>query len=308
MGRLQDLTAAGGDPDPTLSLNPTAFDFKPPRVNQWNVGIQHKLWKEVILDVAYVGSKSTDLLRQVQINAVPFGATFLPQNQDPTRVPSAVLGSSALPNDFLRPYRGYGDIRMWDYSGYGNYKALQTSVTRRFDRGFMFSGFWVWSKAHGINSTDFAAGVPNLTEEQTKHLDYSLLDYDRTHNFTLNAIYQTTVVHRQQGARPGGERLADLGRLPMDERPAVRGQLLDSRHRRANLTGTDGNPNARIVVTCDPGIGYSGDPYQQFEPGVLRAAAAGQQGQRIVAVLRAQPADQQPRPVALQELRHREDA
>ena len=48
--------------------------------------------EEVILDVAYVGSRSTDLLRQVQINAVPFGATFLPQNQDPTRVPSAVAG------------------------------------------------------------------------------------------------------------------------------------------------------------------------------------------------------------------------
>ena len=46
---------------------------------------------------------------------------------------------------------------MWDYSGYANYHALQTSVTRRFDGGFMFSGFYVWSKALGINSTDFAA-------------------------------------------------------------------------------------------------------------------------------------------------------
>ncbi|HET9831612.1 MAG TPA: carboxypeptidase regulatory-like domain-containing protein, partial [Vicinamibacterales bacterium] len=128
-GRLQDLTSAGGDPNPTLSLNPTAFGFKPPRVDQWNVGVQHKLVKEVILDVAYVGSRSTDLLRQVQINAVPFGATFLPQNQDPTRVPSSVPGATALPNDFLRPYRGYGNIRMWDYTGYADYKALQTSVT-----------------------------------------------------------------------------------------------------------------------------------------------------------------------------------
>ena len=97
-GRLQDLTAAGSDPFPTLSLSPTAFDFKPPRVDQWNIGIQHKLIEEFILDVAYVGSRSTDLLRQVQINAVPFGATFLPQNQDPTRVPSATLGSSGLPH------------------------------------------------------------------------------------------------------------------------------------------------------------------------------------------------------------------
>ena len=168
----------------------------------------------------------------MQINAVPFGATFLPQNQDPTLVPSAVPGATALPNDFLRPYPGYGNIRMWDYSGYGDYKALQTSVTRRFDRGFMLSGFWVWSKAQGINSTDFSAGVPNLSEEETRRLDYSLLDYDRTHNFTVNAIYQTPSVTSSRGARPPGERMAALGRLPLDERPALRDQLLDSRDRR----------------------------------------------------------------------------
>ena len=158
-GRLQDLTTVGSDPFPTLSLNPIAYDFKPPRVDQWNIGVQHKLVEELILDVAYVGSRSTDQLRQVQINAVPFGATFLPQNQDPTLVPSAIPGNSALPNDLLRPYPGYGNIRMWDYSGYGDYKALQTSVTRRFDRGLMLSGFWVWSKAQGINSTDQSAAV-----------------------------------------------------------------------------------------------------------------------------------------------------
>ena len=187
--------------------------------------------EEVILDVAYVGSRSTDLLRQVQINALPIGAKFLPQNQDPTRVPSATPGATALPNDFLRPYRGYGNIRMWDYSGYANYKALQTSVTRRFDRGFMFSGFWVWSKAQGINNNDFAAGVPNLSDEETRRLDYSLLDYDRTHNFMINAIYQTPRVTSSKGWA-AGERLAAVRRLPMDERPALHGQLLDSRHRR----------------------------------------------------------------------------
>ena len=83
---------------------------------------------------------------------------------------------------------------MWDYSGYANYHALQTSVTRRFDSGFMFSGFYVWSKALGINNDDFSAGVPNLTKDADAPLDYSLLDYDRPHNFVVNAIYQTPVV------------------------------------------------------------------------------------------------------------------
>jgi hypothetical protein len=301
-GRLQDLTAAGGDPNPTLSLSPTAFDFKPPRVNEWNVGVQHKVWNDIIVDVAYVGSKSTDLLRQVHINALPFGATFQPQNQDPTRAPSAQLGSSALPNDFLRPFAGYGDIRLWDYSGYGNYNGLQTSVTRRFDRGFMFSGFWVWSKALGINSTDFDAGVPNLTKDQTKHLDYSLLGYDRTHNIVLNAIYQTPIVTHSKGLGRGGEQLADLGRLSMVERPALRRWLLDPRHRLAEShRHRHSERTHRRHVQPGRRLRRQSVPADQHR--LLCAAAAWKPRRRIGPVVPAQSAHQQPRHVAFEELR-----
>jgi len=263
-GRLQELTSAGGDPLTTLSLNPTAFDFKPPRVSQWNIGVQHKLFEEVILDVAYVGSDSTDLLRQVQINALPFGATFQPQNQDPTRVPSATPGATALPTDLLRPYRGFGGIRMWDYSGYGDYKALQTAVTRRFDRGFMVSGFWVWSKAQGINNDDFAAGVPNLTPEETRRLDYGLVNYDRTHNFTVNAIYQTPRVTESRALALLANDWQFSGVYRWTSGRPYQVNFSIPGIGAANLTGTDGNPNARIALTCDPGRGWSGDPYQQF--------------------------------------------
>ena len=223
----------------------------------------------------------------MQINAVPFGATFLPQNQDPTRVPSATPGATALPNDFLRPYRGYGDIRMWDYSGYADYKALQTSVTRRFDRGFMVSGFWVWSKAQGINNTDFAAGVPNLSDEQTRRLDYGLLDYDRTHNFTVNAIYQTPSVTSNRGARPPGERLATVGRLPVDERPAEYDQLLDPRHRRREPDRHRRQSERADRPDVRPGTRLERRSVQAvLQRVVLRAAAAGQQGRRNTAVLR----------------------
>jgi Carboxypeptidase regulatory-like domain/TonB dependent receptor/TonB-dependent Receptor Plug Domain len=263
-GRLQELTSAGGDPLTTLSLNPTAFEFKPPRVSQWNIGVQHKLLEEVILDVAYVGSDSTDLLRQVQINALPFGATFQPQNQDPTRVPSATPGATALPTDLLRPYRGFGGIRMWDYSGYGDYKALQTAVTRRFDRGFMVSGFWVWSKAQGINNDDFAAGVPNLTPEETRRLDYGLVNYDRTHNFTVNAIYQTPRVTESRALALLANDWQFSGVYRWTSGRPYQVNFSIPGIGAANLTGTDGNPNARIALTCDPGRGWSGDPYQQF--------------------------------------------
>jgi len=41
---------------------------------------------EIILDLAYVGSTSTDLLRQVQIKVLSFGATFQPQTPANGRV------------------------------------------------------------------------------------------------------------------------------------------------------------------------------------------------------------------------------
>ena len=152
-------------------------------MTQWNVGIQNKLFNEFILDVAYVGSKSTDLLRQVQINAVPFGATFLPQNQDPTRAPSALPGANALPNDLLRPYQGYGNIRMWDYSGYGNYHSLQTRLNRRFDSGFMCLVLLRLEQGAGHQQHRLRRRRAESRPRKTAALDYGLVDYDRPHNF-----------------------------------------------------------------------------------------------------------------------------
>ena len=262
-GRLQDLSSAGGDPNAVVSLNPTVYDFEPPKVYAWNVGVQHKLWRNYIFDLAYVGSESKDLLRQVQLNALPFGATFQPQNQDPTRAPSATPGATALPTDLLRPYRGYGGIRMWDYSGYANYHALQTGVNRRYDNGLLFSVFYVWSKALGINNDDFSQGVPNLTEAETKRLDYSYVAHDRPHNFVVNFIYQLPQVtgNTALGYLANDWQVSGIYRWTSG-RPYGVGFSIPGIGA-TNLTGTD-TPNARVRLTCDPGRGWSGDPYQQI--------------------------------------------
>jgi hypothetical protein len=277
-GQLQALTAAGGDPDPTLSLNPTAYDFKPPRVTQWNLGIQRKLTNTFMFDIAYVGSSSRDLLRQVQLNALPRGATFRPENQDPTRPPSDTPGATALPNDLLRPYPGYGNIRMWGYDGYSNYHALQTGINRRFDDGLMFSFFYVWSKALGINNDDFSAGVPNVSEEETRRLDYSYLSTDRPHNFVTNFVYQIPdlTTSRGLGILANNWQISGVYRWTSGRPYGIGYQIpgLGS----ANLTGNDGNPGARIVLTCDPGRGWSSDPYRQFDTSCFAPPQPGSDG------------------------------
>jgi Carboxypeptidase regulatory-like domain/TonB-dependent Receptor Plug Domain len=275
-GRLQDLSSSTGDPNPTLGLTPTVYDFKPPKVYSWNVGVQHKLYHAITLDLAYVGSSSKDLLRQQNINAVPYGATFLPQNQDPTRAASTTPGATALPNDLLRPYPGYGTIRMWDYSGYGNYHSIQAGINRRFDNGFMFSAFYVFSKALTINNDDFTPGRPNVSDAEVKRADYSYAAQDRPHNFVLNFVYQTPKIAKGVlGVLANDWQISGIGRYTSGRPYAIAYSI--SGIGNSNLTGTP-DFGARIVLTCDPGHGSSSDPYKQIDTSCFAPPQTGSDG------------------------------
>ena len=277
-GRLQDIggASASSDPNPPLGLSPTAFDFDPPRVNQWNIGVQRKLPYNLVADIAYVGSHSDHQLRQEQINSIPLGAAFLASNQDATKAASTVPGSTAVPNDLMRPYVGYNNIRMWDYSGYSNYNALQGGVTRRFDKNYMFSAFYVWSKALTINNDDFSAGWPFTTDDATiRHYDYSYANFDRPHNFVLNAIYRTPHVKEGiAGAVANDWQISGVYRYTSG-RPYGIGFNIPGISS-INLTGSDFG--ARVVVTCDPGSGSSSDPYRQLDTSCFAPPQPGSKG------------------------------
>ena len=152
---------------------------------------------------------------------------------------------------------------MWDYTGYGNYHALQTSVTRRFDKGFMFSAFYVWSKALTNSNDDFSAGLPNADEEEVSRVDYSYANYDRPHNFVVNFIYQVPkVASGALGVLANDWQLSGIYRWTSGRPYPVTFSIPGIGN--ANLIGNDGNPGARVALTCDPGKGSSSDPYRQI--------------------------------------------
>ena len=92
------------------------YDAKVPASAQWQAGIQKTLPWASVVDVSYVGNHGYNRLgafqngNVVNLNAVDFGAAYLPQNQDPTLGTQAVPGAGALPTNLLRPYRGFGNI------------------------------------------------------------------------------------------------------------------------------------------------------------------------------------------------------
>jgi hypothetical protein len=272
-GLLQNLSSSGGDPYPTLGMQPTTYDFEPPKMQAWNIGIQQKLPHSMVYDLAYVGSKADRLMEYDQINAVPLGARYAAANQDPTK-PASTDGKNALPDDLLRPYKGYNGIRMWGFTGYSNYHAMQTGLTRRFDKGYMFSAFYVWSKSLGTGNTDWSTRYPYSDKATNDRVNYSYTEYDRPHNFVLNAIYQVPKVvdNGIAAVLVNDWQLSGIYRWNSG-RPYSIGNSISG----YDLTGgTDAG--ARIVLTCDPGSGSSNDPYRQFDTSCFKAPSMNSKG------------------------------
>src|SRR5678815_5251447 len=88
-------------------------------------------------------------IRDRNINLVPYGARFLPQNADPANP------ATPLNDNFFRPYLGWGNITYNENAGTSNYNSLQVAVNRRFARGLQFGLAYTWSKAmtYGDNDT-----------------------------------------------------------------------------------------------------------------------------------------------------------
>ena len=88
------------------------------------------------------------LLWEVDQNAIPIGADFLPANLDPTT-------NKVLTNNFLRPINGYGSIYTVSFGSSSNYNSLQVSARRRLSRNVQFGAAWTWSKAMDYNDDGY---------------------------------------------------------------------------------------------------------------------------------------------------------
>ena len=125
---------------PNLFVN--QYDSPLPADAQWNGGVQLALPWSSSLDVAYVGHHAYNILNNgdgqaVNINTIDVGTTFKPSSQDPTQT-----STSVLPDNLLRPFRGYGSIQINTGSFYRTYHSIQTTFNRRFRDGLSFNVAW----------------------------------------------------------------------------------------------------------------------------------------------------------------------
>jgi hypothetical protein len=170
---VQDL-AKGATSTPTAVPQLIVYRYnndKLPTNAQWNAGVQVALPWSASLDVSYVGLHEWAVLlagnsnstagNGVNVNAVDFGAAFLPQNQDPTRAASATPGQTAVSTDLMRAIRGYGAIYQYQQEGHSTFHSIQTSFQRRYARGLSAVFNWTWTLSN--------TGTTGLTQPRLQH-------------------------------------------------------------------------------------------------------------------------------------------
>jgi hypothetical protein len=83
-----------------------------------------------------------------------------------------------------------GPVDVLDNTGKYRYNSLQAEIRRRFAQGLYFQANYTFQKtltdASGVTQTNFE---PNL-DNADPHLEYARADYDQTHIFNFNGIYE----------------------------------------------------------------------------------------------------------------------
>jgi hypothetical protein len=285
-GTLQNLgQGLAFGPVPALVI--FQYEAQVPASVQWQAGIQKTLPWASVVDVSYVGNHGYNRLgsfqggNTVNLNAIDFGAAYLPQNQDLTKGTSAVPGQNALLANLIRPYRGFSNINQNTTEFQDTYHSIQSNFNRRFRNGFSFGVNYVLSLSFTGNTglqkrlQHAADGSVTTRADQAdyekllnqlnlqRHLVKANWVWDLPDYKTSNAAGRVlgAVINDWQvsGLFTGGSG----NRYDLD-------YSYNSGGSNQNLTGSP-DYGARVLLVGDPGSGCSSDRFKQFNT----AAVAG---------------------------------
>jgi hypothetical protein len=247
-----------------------------PTVMNFSFGVQQRLPFSTVFDAAYVGSLGRHLMWQKDLNSIPFGATFKPENADPTN-PRVALAPA-----FLRPVTGFGAINMREWASSSNYHSLQVSVNRRYAKGFQYGFSWTWSKTMDFNDSD-TERVSILVPVRV--WNYGLASFDRTHIAKLNYLWDAPRLRfgiKALNYALNGWQLSGITSF-------VSGQPSGVAYSVTGMTNITGSPTdgARIVVTGNPVLPKSERTFSRnFRTEVFRQPEIGTIGNAAKNIIR----------------------
>ena len=162
-----------------LTLNPNnapvrepSIQYNPPRnyVMQWNASVERALAPNLVLLLAYAGSRGVHMFAMANDADIVVPA-YTPQGY--------LFPSPAGSGTRLNP--NVGSIRQLTWGDSSNYNSLQTRLARRFSHGFQLQGSFTWQKSiDGYSSSVFPTQFQNSVSTLfiNRHLNRGPSDFN----------------------------------------------------------------------------------------------------------------------------------
>ena len=153
--------------------------FRSPFAEQFSLGIQRELAGGFAMNIGYIATKGTALFQSVDGNPTIPGSGGT-QRVDNTR----------------------GVLRLRANTGSSTYHSLQTSLEKRFTKGYQFSAHYTWSAFIDDQSEIFnasTAGEVAVSQDSfNRRGEKGRSTYDRPHRFSINGIWELPVGRDQK--------------------------------------------------------------------------------------------------------------
>ncbi len=163
-------------------------DLVAPYTQRWSFGIQRELPGQLMADVAYVGTRGLRLFINEDLNPlVPLNLRRQYSNVNPAVASQLTLRLDTLQGGRLTRTNG----------GNSSYHGLQTSLNRRFSKGFHGTLSYTWSK--NLDNSSEVFGVANVNLPQQSAIpslfgglrnEKAVSHFDRPQRLALTFLYE----------------------------------------------------------------------------------------------------------------------
>jgi hypothetical protein len=268
----------------------------------YNLTVSQQLPWKTLLEVAYVGNSTKNLLMGAESNASGLADDFINQNKIPQgglfKV-NPVTGAAAPTDpeqtgtynytDYFPYYQGYGQntIAVGTHVGYANYNAFQASWLKQTGK-LSFNLNYTWSKSLGITATSVDPftvhgnyGVENIDRPHVVNTSYAyslgkVLNINKIVDGAVNGWTISGTTTWQAGGNLQAEDSQNLGLTIKD---TVTGNNLSTKSYYGTNVGV-----IQPIATCNPKSGLTRS-HQEVNPLCFAPPALGVRGQRQFAYL-----------------------
>ncbi len=282
LGLLFNPAAAGLLPSGGgLAFTLPDSNLRSPLAFHYNLQVERELYNDLLLNLAYVGSRGVKLTRFRTPNGGPNSIT-LPI--DPLNLNGNQIFALALPplsvssNRNSRPNPNLGAYTIFDSSAASTYHSMQASLNKRFSRGYQLTAAYTYSHAIDDVSDVFDLAGAFVLPQDDSHLAYERgnANFDIRHRLALSLIGNLPLLHRFNkstgvtGAILGGWQFALISALQTGQPFTINtsydinldGNLTDRLDSADGITVVDQGPK-KLSLNTDPAsalapIGSSG--------------------------------------------------